>query len=124
MGAGRLLVLDDDPTVGQIVVAAARAAGFEARLCDAVPAFLAALADWAPTHLAIDLTLPGSSGVEVLRLVADAGSRARIIICSGAGAADLEAALQAAREFGLPTAGVLAKPFRLAGLRALLADPA
>lgn len=124
MGAGRLLVLDDDPTVGQIVVAAAQASGFEARLCEAVPAFIAALADWAPTHLAIDLTLPGSSGVEVLRLVADAGSRACIIICSGSGTAELEAALQSARELGLPTAGVLPKPFRLAGLRALLTGPA
>lgn len=124
MGTGRLLVLDDDATVGQIVVAGAQVSGFEARLCETVPGFLAALADWAPTHLAIDLTLPGTSGTEVLRHVADAGSRARIIICSGAGTADLETALQAARDLGLPTAGVLPKPFRLAGLRALLSDPA
>lgn len=124
MGTARLLVLDDDATVGQIVVAGAQASGFEARLCETVPGFLAALADWAPTHLAIDLTLPGTSGTEVLRHVADAGSRARIIICSGAGTADLETALQAARDLGLPTAGVLPKPFRLAGLRALLSDPA
>jgi DNA-binding response OmpR family regulator len=120
MGAGRLLVLDDDATVGQILVAGAQASGFEARLCDTVPAFLAALDDWAPTHLAIDLTLPGSSGVQVLQQVAQAGCRARIIVCSGSGAEELEAALEAARRLGLATAGVLPKPFRLAGLRALL----
>jgi len=123
MAAGRLLVLDDDATVGQILVMGAQASGFEARQCEAVPAFLEALLDWAPTHLAIDLTLPDGSGVDVLHRVAEAGSRARIIICSGSGTEELDAALQAARRLGLATAGVLPKPFRLAGLRALLADP-
>lgn len=121
---GRLLVLDDDVTVGQILVTGAQVSGFEARLCDTVPAFLAALADWAPTHLAIDLTLPGSSGVEVIRQVARAGCRARIIVCSGSGQQDLDAALEEARQLGLATAGVLGKPFRLAALRAVLAAPA
>jgi DNA-binding response OmpR family regulator len=124
MSEGRLLVLDDDATVGQIVVMGAQTSGFEARLCETVPAFLAALADWAPTHLAIDLTLPGSSGVAVLQQVAQAGSGARIIICSGSGAEDLDAALEAARRLGLATAGVLPKPFRLAALRAVLAGTA
>lgn len=124
MAGGRLLVLDDDATVGQILVMGAQASGFEARLCEAVPAFLEALLGWAPTHLAIDLTLPDSSGVDVLHRVAEAGSRARIIICSGSGREELDAALAAARRLGLATAGVLSKPFRLAGLRALLADPA
>jgi len=124
MARGRLLVLDDDPTVGQILVMGAQACGFEALLCDTVQAFLDRLADWAPTHLAVDLTLPGASGVEVLRRVADAGCRARIIVCSGASRIDLDAALQEARSLGLATAGVLSKPFRLAGLREVLADPA
>lgn len=120
MAQGRLLVLDDDATVGQILVVGAQTAGFEARLCEAVPPFLALLLDWNPTHLAIDLTLPGTSGVQVLQQVAQAGSRARIIICSGSGSEELDAALREARALGLATAGVLGKPFRLAGLRALL----
>ncbi|MGK2898980.1 MAG: response regulator [Burkholderiaceae bacterium] len=124
MTGGRLLVLDDDATVGQILIAGARTSGFEACLCATVPAFLEALLDWTPTHLAIDLTLPGSSGVEVLHRVAEAGSRARIIICSGSGRDELDAALKAARGLGLAAAGALSKPFRLAELRALLVAPA
>lgn len=124
MARGRLLVLDDDLTVGQILVMGAQASGFEAQLCDAVAVFLDRLGDWAPTHLAVDLTLPGTSGVEVLRRVAAAGCRARIIICSGASRVELDAALHEARSLGLVTAGVLPKPFRLAGLREVLADPA
>lgn len=124
MARGRLLILDDDPAVGQILAMSAQACGFEARLCEAVHEFLAALGDWAPTHLAVDLTLPGTTGVEVLRRVADAGCRARIIVCSGASRVELDSALQAGRCLGLPAAGVLCKPFRLAQLRELLADPA
>lgn len=120
----RLLILDDDPTVGQILLLAARSSGFEAQLCTEVAAFFAELADWAPSHLAIDLTLPGDSGLAVLRRVAQAGCRARVIVCSGAGHAELDEALAEARALGLTTAGALPKPFTLAGLRALLADAA
>ncbi|MBX3605548.1 MAG: response regulator [Piscinibacter sp.] len=123
MARGRLLILDDDATVGQILLLGAQASGFEARLCLDVAAFFAALTPWAPTHLAIDLTLPGGSGVEVLRQVATLGCRARVIICSGAGAADLDAALAEVRALGLDGAGVLAKPFTLAQLRTLIATP-
>ncbi|MBK7531017.1 response regulator [Piscinibacter sp.] len=123
MAGGRLLILDDDPTVGQILLMSAQASGFEARLCLEVQPFLEALGPWMPTHLAIDLTLPGTTGIAVMRRVAAAGCRARIIICSGAGAAELDAALLEARSLGLPAPGVLAKPFRLAGVRELLADP-
>lgn len=123
MARGRLLILDDDLTVGQILQMAAQASGFEAQLCSEVITFLEALRPWAPTHLAIDLTLPGTSGVEVLRRVAQTGCGARVIICSGAGSAELEAALAETRALGLDSAGVLRKPFTLAALRALLAEP-
>jgi ActR/RegA family two-component response regulator len=62
MAGGRLLILDDDPTVGQILLMSAQASGFEARLCLEVQPFLEALGPWMPTHLAIDLTLPGTTG--------------------------------------------------------------
>ena len=51
MAGGRLLILDDDPTVGQILLMSAQASGFEARLCLEVQPFLEALGPWMPTHL-------------------------------------------------------------------------
>ncbi len=122
MSGGRLLILDDDATVAQTLLLGAQAVGCSARHCPTVDEFFAALAPWAPTHLAIDLGLPGTSGVEVLRRVAAAGCRARVIVCSGAGTAELEHAVAEARVLGLDAAGVLPKPFRLAALRALLSD--
>lgn len=116
----RLLILDDEESVGLTLALAAQACGLQSRLCQTVPAFMAELLSWAPTHLAIDLTLPGTSGIEVVRQVAAAGSRASVIVFSGAGATELETVLAEARRLGLVTAGALPKPFRLAALRQLL----
>ncbi len=121
MVQGRLLILDDDVTVGQVMTMGAQVSGFEARHCAEVDAFFDTLAAWPPSHVAIDLTLPGTTGVQVLRRLAEAGCRARVLICSGAGAADLDAALAETRALGLDGAGVLPKPFALAALRRLLA---
>lgn len=121
MAQGRLLILDDDATVGQVLLMGAQVSGFEARHCTEVEAFFEALAGWPPSHVAIDLTLPGTSGVQVLQRLAAAGCRARVLICSGAGAAELAAALAETRVLGLDGAGVLPKPFALATLRQLLA---
>lgn len=120
MGRGRVLILDDDPTVGQILSMMAQACGHDSLWCETAADFLQRLADWSPTHLAIDLTLPDTTGVEVLHQVARVGSTARIIVCSGAGRGDLDAALQACTALGLAAGGVLAKPFRLADVRLLL----
>ena len=124
MATGRLLVLDDDGTVGQILVMAAQTVGFEACCCEDLPAFVDKLATWAPTHVSLDLSLPQASPHVVMQCLVDAGCSARVIVCSGAAPAELQAALALARQRGLATAGVLAKPFRLAELRALLEAPA
>ena len=120
----RLLILDDDPAVGRILEMAARTAGAEARWCEEVDDFLAHVADWQPTHVAVDLLMPGTSGEEVLKLLARAGCQARVIVSSGLGAQELDTVLDEARALGLRTAGALPKPFSLAAVRALLAASA
>lgn len=119
---GRLLVLDDDAAIGQLLVFVAQRAGYEARLCAQAADFLQAVHDWLPTHLAIDLSMPDMPGLEVMRQVAAQGSQAWVIISSGAGAAEIESALQHARALGLRTAGALPKPFSLHSMRELLAQ--
>lgn len=124
MPDGRLLILDDDPAIGQILQMAARSAGVEAHWCEHVHTFFTTLAHWQPTHVAIDLLMPDTSGQEVLQRLAESGCRAKVIVSSGLGAGELAEALDEARSLGLQTAGVLQKPFSLAAVRALLASPA
>jgi FixJ family two-component response regulator len=93
MAQGRLLVLDDDATVGQVLLMGAQVSGFEARQCDNLPAFMQDLMDWMPSHVALDLGMPGTSPEQVMQSLADASCRARVIVCSGAAPQDLQAAL-------------------------------
>jgi DNA-binding response OmpR family regulator len=120
MPDGRLLILDDDAMVGQILLLAAKGAGFEAQWCERPEAFFEAVASWQPTHVAVDMLMPDMSGRDVLHRLAAIGCRARVIVSSGLGAQELDAALDEAQSLGLQTAGVLPKPFSLAAVRALL----
>jgi DNA-binding NarL/FixJ family response regulator len=119
-GERRLLILDDDALVGLLVESVARLAGVATCLTREADEFYDAAADWGPTHVVLDLTMPGASGEEVLAELAARGCRARIIITSGADAERLAHAVAQARADGLDVAGGLPKPFVAAALRALL----
>ena len=117
---GRLLILDDDEAVAQTLAYLAEDMGLEVRMTTNAPAFFAALDEWNPTHITVDLVMPDVDGVEVIRLLAARGCRARVIISSGVGSRILDAARRSATEHGLDIAGVLSKPFMPATLRSLL----
>jgi EAL domain-containing protein (putative c-di-GMP-specific phosphodiesterase class I)/FixJ family two-component response regulator len=118
----RLLVLDDDEAVARTVAFVANTRGFEVRTTDSPEEFFASVRDWVPTHIAIDLVMPAMDGVEILRVLANQGCQARIIVMSGIGARILDSASRLATERGLRLAGVLPKPFKPTALRALLED--
>jgi EAL domain-containing protein (putative c-di-GMP-specific phosphodiesterase class I) len=120
MNKGRLLILDDDLAVGQTLALVAKDLGMESRLTTSVGKFFASLDEWNPTHITVDLVMPDMDGVEVLRLLAARGCRARIIISSGVGSRILDAARRSAAEHGLDIAGVLPKPFLRSTLHAML----
>ncbi len=119
----RLLILDDDPAVGRILELAARSAGAQAHWCEEVDDFLVQVAEWRPTHVAVDMLMPGTSGEEVLKRRARDGCQAQVIVSSGLGAQEIDAVLDEAQALGLRTAGALPKPFTLAAVRSLLAVP-
>jgi EAL domain-containing protein (putative c-di-GMP-specific phosphodiesterase class I) len=119
----RILILDDDADVGHTLALMAEGLGVSSRCASNIGEFTAALDEWDPTHLAVDLVMPGMDGVEVMRLLGRRGCRARIIISSGVGGRILDAARRSGTEQGLDIAGVLTKPFLMGDLRVLLARP-
>lgn len=118
--ARRLLVLDDDPMIGLLIEAAARTSGFTTRATTQPDDFFATLAAWVPSHVVLDLTLPGTTGEEVLAELARLGCTARIILSSGVDSERLEACAAAGRASGLSLGTPLPKPFRVTALRASL----
>lgn len=120
MTEGRLLVLDDDADVGQTLGMIAEGAGLEWFYTGNAGDFFHHLAQWNPTHLAIDLVMPGMDGVEVMQKLAEMECRAGVIITSGVGSRVLDAARRSASEHGLNVLGVAPKPFSLPALRDML----
>jgi CheY-like chemotaxis protein len=68
--------------------------------------------------------MPEMDGAQVLIELSKRNSSAKIIITSGMGPLELDMARRSANEHGLNVIGVLAKPFSVAALRALLQEPA
>jgi EAL domain-containing protein (putative c-di-GMP-specific phosphodiesterase class I)/AmiR/NasT family two-component response regulator len=116
----RLLILDDEPTVAQTVAFAAQRHGFTVRTSASTDDFFDDVELFAPSHIIIDLLMPGMDGVEVLRSLAETKCRANIIMMSGMGTKVLESAQRVGIERGLCIGGILPKPFKSAELHALL----
>jgi DNA-binding response OmpR family regulator len=67
----RILVVEDDPTVAEVVVDYLRNAGLEPRhVMDGLTA-LETAATWQPDLVILDLMLPGADGIEVCRTLRD-----------------------------------------------------
>ena len=66
-GAARVLVVDDDPTVAEVVAGYLGRAGFLVDRADDGPAALARAAAHWPDLVVLDLMLPGMDGLEVCR---------------------------------------------------------
>lgn len=114
--ANRVLVIDDDPGVAAVIGRIARRSGFDV-IVTADPAdFRQRVRAWRPGIIILDLAMPETDGVELLRYLADERVTARILIVSGFDRKVLEAAQHLGAVRGLNMAGVLPKPVRVGPL--------
>lgn len=81
-----VLVVDDEPTIAEIVARYLDRAGYDARVAGDGPAALSAVADRAPDLIVLDLMLPGIDGLEVMRRVRERDrARTAIILLTAKG---------------------------------------
>ena len=116
----RLLILDDDPLVGEMVRMMAASIGAESAYCRTADEFFTQVSDWEPSHILLDLVMPGIDGVEVIQRLGEVGCQAILIIVSGVDRRVLDAAQRSARQHLLRLAGALSKPFSRGALATLL----
>ena len=77
---GSVLVVDDEPTIREVVSAYLQRAGYETRVASDGFAALDAVGEDSPDLIVLDLMLPGLDGLEVMRRVRDRPDRGSAII--------------------------------------------
>jgi DNA-binding response OmpR family regulator len=120
MKAPRLVMVDDEPEFGTFVRAVGESAGFAVDTAKRAEEFKAALARGPADVIILDVSMPDTDGIELLRWLSEQGTRAKVLIMSGFDARMRQMALELGRARGLDMAGVIAKPVRAAELRSLL----
>jgi len=65
----QVLIVDDEPQIGEVLSAYLQADGYATTVCGTVAAAMESLEASAPNLLLLDITLPDGSGLDVLRAV-------------------------------------------------------
>ena len=81
----RILVVDDDPTVSDVVRRYLERAGYDVALAADGPAALGAYAREEPDLVVLDLMLPGMDGLEVCRRLRNASTEVPIVMLTALG---------------------------------------
>ena len=115
----RLLVLDDERDIGEFVRDVAIESGFDALASDRPEAFPSIYTNDIDV-VVLDLMMPGTDGIEIIRFLAEQRSKSFIILISGYNAGVLHSAQALASEHGLHVIGSLTKPIRYVELEQLL----
>lgn len=115
-----LLSLDDDEEIGKIVRYVAEKAGFQATTTADSASFERALDRQAPDLIVLDLQMPGTDGVEMLRSLGDRNTEAAILLVTGVDARTIASAEHYGKTLGLDIRGTLQKPFMPEDLSKLL----
>lgn len=119
MSPNRLLVVDDQVEIGSLIAAAALGCDYEARATTDGESFKREYLSFHPTLVALDLSMPGEDGIQLLRFLAEKECTAGILIVSGFDQRVLQSAALLGRDRGLRMLGTIPKPFRLGTLREL-----
>ncbi|HZV76988.1 MAG TPA: response regulator transcription factor [Candidatus Babeliales bacterium] len=81
----RILVLEDEPRISDVLKVYLQRDGFETTVCVTVQEALAALQRSRPKMMILDLALPDGSGLDVLRAASSIGDRIPAIVLTARG---------------------------------------
>jgi len=118
--ANTLFVIDDEPAICTLIQRVGEGCGYAVAVTPDPGQFKDQFHAVAPNVICLDLAMPGSDGIEILRYLAVENCRARILVISGYNSSMVQMAVRLGAALGLDIAGVVNKPIRLAELRTML----
>ena len=94
LGIVRLLVCDDDPSVGKLLRSIYTAEGWEVEVVTSGQACIALVADSSPDMIVLDHMMPGLTGIETARQLRRDGFEKPIVLFSAYVGPDLQTAVR------------------------------
>ena len=116
MAANRLLIVDDQPALGEIVRRTAEGLDYEVMVTTHADQFMAEYENFDPTTIDLDIVMPDIDGIELVAWLVERKCGARILVASGYNNryAKMAETLGAAKGLEIM---FLEKPFRINELR-------
>ena len=120
MTCGTLLLIDDEPAITRLMKRVAEECGYDVVATTDADIFKQHVHDDGLALICLDLAMPGTDGIELLRFLADESCKCRVLVMSGSDRQWLHTALRLAEALGLDIAGSIPKPLQIEKLRTLL----
>lgn len=116
----RVLVIDDEIEFGKYVGQVARGLGLEVEVTTDAKQFMAAVPRFKPDLIVMDMVMPETEGIELIRWLTQEQYRVRVLVVTGYNPDYAQMAALMARAEGVLEVSALSKPVPLAELRAAL----
>ncbi len=116
----RLLVIDDEDDICETIGEIATARGFEVKTTTDPNAVATILDGFTPDLVMLDLMMPGTDGVELLRLLVDKAKESKVCLMSGSDSRVLNSARRLGSAHGLDVVAAMEKPIDITTLRTTL----
>lgn len=79
----RMLLVDDDPTFSAVLARGLERRGFSCRACASAEEALRCCQEFAPSHILLDLNMPGRSGLAALPELLSEAPTASLVVLTG-----------------------------------------
>lgn len=118
----KLIVIDDDPEIASLVRDVAEQSGFSAVSLTDADALFEPGERTEPDVIVLDLVMPTTDGIEMIRRLSQERCKARLILMTGYRETYLNLAMSLAEALGIETIGRILKPAPIAEMEAVFAQ--
>ena len=118
----RMLVIDDEEDICDLIAEIGERHGLEVKTLSNTEQVTDLLVDFKPDLIMLDLMMPGTDGVEMLRLLAEHVKQAKLCLISGSDTRVLNSARRLGSAHGLDVVAALEKPLNIPTLNSLFAQ--